>query len=426
MRKSVLFSSVLASFVLMGSASVYAQSSVLNATGGTFQGYNGQNYDGSGNANQQNGGQSQGNSSGAPVGTHSGTQVGTYSGTQIDAVIDPDWPPYRPYEQVESDSWHTVNAISGLLPDIGPGPSSIPPYALPTNLLGNETLNNIAYTRNTWVNPPWNTPYQSSADSRSWISQLPNGGQGYSPTLGFQAPYSGGHGPLVADSYSNVDITFDPLGRAGLPTAGAPYVANLFDGISSTITQAIASSINAPSLAFVQTAALVQAGILPLHFLITWGGGSSDLDLHVTGPLGLNRFHIYYAANGSLTNNPHAKLIDDCVSTNCAEVVRIEQLNDGGVYRASVFNYGDQDTSSTNLSSNSGVVMMVVRGGTVGAIQGDNDLGSIVTGGDILYQGSPTPGQAGNTWTAFEVNPETGAITFVNQMGNSAGSGSVQ
>lgn len=327
------------------------------------------------------------------------------------------------YQQTEVDRADAVNSITSILQDEGPRPRALP-YAVPTNLLGNATLNNIAYTGNAWVNPPWNTPYQSQSDSRSWISQLPNG-QGYSTTLGFQAPYSGGHGPLVADSYSNVEISFDPLGRAGLPTAGAPYVANLFDGINGSITQAVASSVNIPSLALVQTAMLVQAGILPLHFLITWGAGSSDLDLHLTGPLGHNRFHIYYSSPGSLTNAPHSKLIDDCVSASCGEVIRVEQLNSGGVYRASVFNYG-QSGANTNLSSASGVEMMVVRGGTVQMIHGPTDSGSIITGGDILFRGTPTAGQAGDTWTAVEVDPNTGAVTFVNQISTSNSSSNVQ
>lgn len=310
------------------------------------------------------------------------------------------------------------------------------PYAVPTSLLGNNALRNQAYTMNTWVTPPWNSPYDttqnqapagsSQFDSRSWISQMPNS-EGYSTTLGFQAPYSGGHGPLIGDSYSNIEISFDPLGRNQLPTPNAPRVASLFDGLgNNSVTQAVANNANNParSLAFIQTAALVQAGILPLHFLITWGAGSSDLDLHLTGPLGNDRFHIYFAKYGSLTGVPGAALDNDCVSSSCAEVIRVEQLNPGGVYRASVYNYGDG--AGLNLADQSGVEMMLVRGGTIQPVVGPNDTGSMVTGGDILYRGSPTTGQAGDTWTAFEVDPQSGAVNFVNQMSTSSNSGSVQ
>lgn len=500
MRKSLIFSSALTCLLVAGGSAAYAQSSVLNATGGSFQGYNnastlggssgpsGYNNGGTGDSSAQQGGNynAQGGGAGSPPpttyvtilmpdgqfvdidmnsipaagqvlslpsgervqvgGSNNGNilitmpngqsvtvnpnnipaagQVLTLpNGQRVQVGTDNGSGPFRrAYEQTEEERAHTGNIIAPLLPD--DGPRAPLPYAVPTNLLGNATLNNIAYTGNAWVNPPWNTPYQSQSDSRSWISQLPNG-QGYSPTLGFQAPYSGGHGPLVADSYSNVEVSFDPLGRAGLPTAGAPYVANLFDGISSSITQAVASSVNLPSLALVQTALLVQAGILPLHFLITWGAGSSDLDLHLTGPLGHNRFHIYFSARGSLTNSPHAELIDDCVSASCGEVIRVEQLNSGGVYRASVFNYG-QSGANTNLSNSSGVEMMVIRGGTVQHISGPDDTGSIVTGGDILFRGSPSPGLSGDTWTAVEVNPNTGAVTFVNQISTSNNSSNVQ
>ena len=106
----------------------------------------------------------------------------------------------------------------------------------------------------------------------------------------------------------------------------------------------------------------------------------------------------------------------------------MEEFNAGTtpnqVYRASVYNYGDG--AGTNLSSQSGVEMMVVRGGTVQQVQGATDTGSIVTGGEILFRGSPTPGQAGDTWTAIEVNPDTGDVNFVNQISTSGSSGNVQ
>ena len=307
------------------------------------------------------------------------------------------------------------------------------PCAIPTGLLGNEVLNDPAYYLDTWAMPPWLTPYDigpsqaaaglSQFDARSWISQMPNGA-GYSTTTGFPHPYSGLYGPLVSDSYSNTDITFDPLGRSGLPTEGAPVVASLFDGLrGSPIAEAVANGAN---LSYAQTAALVQAGILPLHFLITWGANSSDLDLHLTGPLGNSRFHIYYAARGSLTQQPNARLIDDCVSASCGEVIRVEGLNSGGVYRASVYNYGDQSFSSTNLSTSSNVRLQVVRGGTVRAISGATDNGSTVIGGEVLFSGSPTAGQVGNTWRAVEVNPNTGDVTFVNEITNSINSASVR
>ncbi len=307
------------------------------------------------------------------------------------------------------------------------------PCAIPTGLLGNAALNDPAYYLDTWVIPPWITPYingsahaaagLSQFDARSWISQMPNG-SGYSTTTGFPHPYSGLYGPLVSDSYSNADITFDPLGRAGLPTAGAPVVASLFDGLrGNPIAEAVANGAN---LSFARTAALVQAGILPLHFLITWGENSSDLDLHLTGPLGNSRFHIYFGADGSLSGQPNAMLIDDCVSASCGEVIRVEGLNPGGVYRASVYNYDDPSFSSTNLSTSSNVQLQVIRGGTVQVISGPDDNGSTVTGGEVLFSGSPTAGQAGNTWVAVEVNPNTGDISFVNDITNSANSGSVQ
>lgn len=188
------------------------------------------------------------------------------------------------------------------------------------------------------------------------------------------------------------------------------------DVVANTATAATAS---AAGTAASQVAQSIGSVFAPFFIQIRWGVGGQDLDLHLTGPNGAARFHVYYAAR----SGPGATLNADCVCSNGSEVITVSQLNQGGPYRTSVHNFGDQSTTSTNLSTNSGVVLTFVQGGTVGS--GQNG-GSIVNGGTTVATLAPTPGQAGNTWVAAEVNPATGKVTPVNTITNSTNSASVQ
>ncbi len=164
---------------------------------------------------------------------------------------------------------------------------------------------------------------------------------------------------------------------------------------------------------------------LPIHILVSWGSSVTDLDIHLTGPQGSGRFHIFYLSTGDLENAPHAAIIDDCISTNCSEVIRINDLNKNGVYRASVYNFGDQDKNSDSLSS-SNVEIEVIRGGTYVPTDGDTDAGNLVSGGQSIFKGSPTAGEVGNTWQAIEINSNSGDINFINKITNFENSRDVQ
>jgi hypothetical protein len=165
----------------------------------------------------------------------------------------------------------------------------------------------------------------------------------------------------------------------------------------------------------------------PFFIQIMWGLGGDDLDLHLTGPLDNSRFHVYYANPGSLTTQPFAQLGQDYTSVGGSEVITVGRLNLGSVYRASVYNYGDQSFTSTNLSTTSGVSMQVIKGGTiVNTPAGGGGTSQIVSGGKVLANLTPTAGLPGNTWRAVEINPANGQINKVNQILNSANSASVQ
>jgi hypothetical protein len=197
-----------------------------------------------------------------------------------------------------------------------------------------------------------------------------------------------------------------------LRTNGAQYVGNT-SGLSNAEYLRLAGSGDLAGLGRL----LAQ----PFNILVTWGSGVYDLDLHMTGPDGAGgRFHIYYADRGSLPAPPFAELIQDCICTNGSEVILTSNLLQGGVYRVSAFNFGNQSTTATELSSGN-LVLQVVRGGTA---QGQGE-GTTIVGGHVLFTTSPQPNQPGNTWTAVEIDPATGRIYSVNHVGNSQGSANV-
>jgi hypothetical protein len=192
----------------------------------------------------------------------------------------------------------------------------------------------------------------------------------------------------------------------------------LSDAGGSRATDVVANTATATAAAgsvASQVAQTIGSVFAPFFIQIRWGIGGQDLDLHLTGPNGASRFHVYYANQAPAGAN--AVLNADCVCSNGSEVITVNQLNQGGAYRTSVYNFGDQSTTSTNLSTNSGVTLTFVQGGTVGA--GQNG-GSIVNGGTTVATLTPTSGQAGNTWVAATVNPANGKVTPVNQVTNTS------
>ncbi|MFN4089087.1 MAG: hypothetical protein ACK4QW_08605 [Alphaproteobacteria bacterium] len=232
---------------------------------------------------------------------------------------------------------------------------------------------------------------------------------------------------LVSDQYvPGLVTTFDPRGLDQLPTEGARIVGGVYAG--TTAQDAVLLSVaNGQNLALLGARALTQAGLLPLHVFLQWDAGVRDLDLHATGPLGAGRFHVYFASRGSLALAPNTFLHADCICEGGSEVITVNSLNPGGVYRFSVFNFGNQSQTSTQLSD-SAMTLSVVSGGTVvDRTAADGARGSAVSGGTVVLQPlAPPRGVAGNTWEAIEIDPNTGAILSVNRIVNSANSAAVR
>lgn len=296
---------------------------------------------------------------------------------------------------------------------------------------------------------PW---YSMSAAGNSapidWVSPS---SAGNSPPLDWYLPSIGG--PLVSGSATGLN---GPAGRFGggtaLEYAQAWNLASLYD-ISPDLARQLygplwsdgagvrdpARQLLSNGAQFVATTSGISAtdylrlsstGDLaglnrllaqPFNILVTWGTGMYDLDLHMTGPDGVGgRFHIYFSDKGSLSTAPYAALIQDCVCTSGSEVILTSALLQGGVYRISAFNYGNQSAGATEFGT-ANVVLQVVRGGEAQGV----GSGTTIVGGRVLFTISPTAGQAGNTWNAVEIDPETGRIFAVNHVSQSSGSSSV-
>ena len=219
------------------------------------------------------------------------------------------------------------------------------------------------------------------------------------------------YGPLWSDRPYR--IRYDPTGSFGRDSGGE-YVASLLDDQPNWLRQLKANGIGGLQALLAQ----------PFNVVLRWGAGAYDLDLHMTGPLGeatMNRFHIYYAARGTQIAAPFAELIKDCICRSGSEVILTSTIQRGGVYRISVFNYGDDRATSSNLSTASQAQISIVRGGTA-VSQGD---GTTIVGGREIYTGTVPTSGAGNTWVAAEIDPRNGRITAPNVITQSQGSDNV-
>src|SRR5438034_8192181 len=132
-----------------------------------------------------------------------------------------------------------------------------------------------------------------------------------------------------------------------------------------------------------------------LRIVLTWGAQPPDIDSHLTGPTADGgRFHVYFAAPGSLTGTPWAALdIDDVTSYGPETITIVQQLS--GVYRYSVHDYSDRFSTSSTALATSGARVDVYRGSS------------------LITSFFPPP-QDGTLWTVFELQGEQ--LTAVNTM----------
>lgn len=133
------------------------------------------------------------------------------------------------------------------------------------------------------------------------------------------------------------------------------------------------------------------------RIILTWGETPSDLDSHLTGPTpdGYG-FHTYYSVQMyEYSGTTYAELdLDDTTSYGPETTTIYHQLS--GVYRYSVHDYSNKDSSNSTALSNSGAKVRVYRGS------------------DLVATFNVPTSQGGTLWTVFELSESN--ITPVNTM----------
>jgi hypothetical protein len=197
----------------------------------------------------------------------------------------------------------------------------------------------------------------------------------------------------IVDAYGNYRFTGLPAGTYSVLARAAGFVDGVQTGIVVGNKEISGQNVS------------LSPSTNNITIVLRWGATPSDLDSHLTGPTSSGtRFHVYYAAKGSLTSSPYAALDIDDVSSYGPETITISrQLS--GVYRYSVHDYSNRWSNPSSGLANSGAQVKVYRGG---ALIGEFNV----------------PNQPGTLWTVFEIEGE--AIRPVNSLTYLSSPSSVQ
>jgi len=135
-----------------------------------------------------------------------------------------------------------------------------------------------------------------------------------------------------------------------------------------------------------------------IRIILSWGENPPDLDTHLTGPIPASdqRFHIMYNNENYYYNNVlHASLDVDVTNSYGPETATIHNQTTG-MYRYSVHDYTNRNSTNSNALSNSGAQVRVYKGSQlIRMFNVPNNTGGIV-------------------WTVFEMNGNS--ITPINSV----------
>src|SRR5436309_3621886 len=246
-------------------------------------------------------------------------------------------------------------------------------------------------------------------------------------TLVPTSPFPGGISGSIVDARTGVGISGATVElRLGMnAVSGAPLATTSSDALgqyqfSSLSANTYTVLVNATGYTTAVRTGIVVGGTAvsgqnvalssvgsstELRIVLTWGAQPPDIDSHLTGPTADGgRFHVYFAAPGSLTGTPWAALdIDDVTSYGPETITIVQQLS--GVYRYSVHDYSDRVSTSSTALATSGARVDVYRGSS------------------LITSFFPPP-QDGTLWTVFELQGEQ--LTAVNTMTYESSPSSVQ
>lgn len=143
-----------------------------------------------------------------------------------------------------------------------------------------------------------------------------------------------------------------------------------------------------------------------IRIVLTWGASPSDLDSHITGPdPSGGRFHVYYSNRNFYHNSEvYCNLDVDDTSSYGPETVTISHQT-GGLYRYSVHDFTNRNSTTSQALSNSGATVRVY-------------FGSLLV--QTFYVPTAT---VGTLWTVFEMYDNQ--IVPQNLMTNESSPGSI-
>lgn len=132
-----------------------------------------------------------------------------------------------------------------------------------------------------------------------------------------------------------------------------------------------------------------------VRIVLTWGSSPEDLDSHLSGPCTEDeRFHIYFE---NMNYEDEANLDIDDVTSFGPETITITKQRKG-IYRYSVHDYTNRESSSSMSLANSGAYVRVY-------LKNDSDV-----------QTFSVPYSEGTVWNVFDYDSTTGQIIPVNTM----------
>lgn len=133
------------------------------------------------------------------------------------------------------------------------------------------------------------------------------------------------------------------------------------------------------------------------RIVLTWGANPRDLDSHFTGPLpDGTRFHMYFPLRGSRSKWPTIVNLDlDDTSSYGPETTTLYQQR-SGIYRFSVHDYTNRESSSSFALSNSSAQVRIYQSS------------------GLVASFNVPPNTGGTLWAVFEMSGNT--ITPINAM----------
>jgi hypothetical protein len=197
-------------------------------------------------------------------------------------------------------------------------------------------------------------PPPSSGGGVGSIGGLVRDSQTGRPLVAASILVSGGGGSAITISDGSFTINNVPVGPATVTASLAGYI---------TASRTVTVEANQTASANLALSPQASLGTGQVRIVLSWGQSPSDLDSHLTGLAGSGsgRFHVFYQSRGSVTGEPLANLDRDDTDSIGPETITIAQVR-SGVYRYSIHDYSNRNSSSSSALSQSAAHVAVFFG----------------------------------------------------------------